>query len=129
MSDMPPSPVELARAAWGDPIPDWVLVLAEQCALSSQSKVAKRLNRSASLVSYVLRAKYPGDMDAVEDVVRGVFMARTLSCPALGEISTADCRDWVAKSKTFSNENSERVRMYRACRNCPRFKKEPADAD
>ena len=25
-------------------------------------------------------------------------------------------------------ENSERVRMYRACRNCPRFKKDPTDA-
>ncbi|MFE3836706.1 hypothetical protein [Pseudogemmobacter sonorensis] len=93
-------------------------------ARTSQSRVAKRLNRSASLVSYVLRAKYPRDMEAVEEVVRGVFMDCTVLCPALGEISTAACRDWMLKARSFSNENSERVRMYRTCRSCPRAKKE-----
>jgi len=117
------SPLDIARAAWGDALPDWVQLLAEECIRTSQNKVAKRLNRSASLVSAVLRAKYAGDMRAVEDVVRGVYMALTVRCQAQGEISSAECRDWMAKSRSFSNENSERVRMFRACRDCPRNEK------
>jgi len=118
------SPLEIARLAWGDAMPDWVKVLAIECAKTSQAKVAKRLNRSASLVSTVLRAKYPGDMQAVEEIVRGVYLDQVAQCPVLGEVSTAECRDWMVKARSFSNENSERVRMFRACRACPRMKKE-----
>lgn len=121
------TPLDIARAAWGEALPDWVALLAEECGKTSQNKVAKRMNRSAAMVSTVLRNKYPGDMQAVEEVVRGVFMASTVICPALGEISTADCRDWMRKSWSFSNENSERVRMFRACRSCPRSKKDTPD--
>jgi len=117
-------PVTIARGAWGEAIPDWVLRLAEECAASSQNKVAARMNRSASLVSAVLRRKYSGDMDAVEEIVRGLFFSKTVDCPALGEISTAACRNWMQLARSFSNINSERVRMYRACRSCPRMKKE-----
>lgn len=117
------TPTDIARAAWGDAVPDWIVVLAEQCTASSQSKVAKQMNRSGALVSHVLRANYPGDMEAVEEVVRGVFMNSTVECPALGEISTADCRDWMVRGRSFSNENSERVRMFKACRSCPRAQK------
>ncbi|NTT88527.1 hypothetical protein [Tabrizicola fusiformis] len=121
-------PLTIARAAWGDALPDWVKLLAEECARSSQNKVAVRLGRSAALVSAVLRHKYKGDMGAVEDVVRGRFMDATVLCPATGVISTAACRDWMAKAKTYSNETSERVRMHRACRACPRYRKEATDA-
>lgn len=117
-------PINIARAAWGADIPDWVQRLAQECASSSQNKVAVHLGRSAALVSNVLRGKYKGDMGAVEDVVRGRFMRATVLCPALGEISTATCRDWMALSRSYGNETSERVRMYRACRACPRMKKE-----
>ncbi len=55
------SPVEIARGLWGDSIPDWVIALAEECGRSSQGKVAKQMNRSAALVSNVLRNKYGGD--------------------------------------------------------------------
>ncbi|MBN8294709.1 hypothetical protein JI664_22250 [Rhodobacter sp. NTK016B] len=113
-------PVATARASWGAEAPDWVLRLAEECALSSQSKVATKLGRSAALVSNVLRKKYPGDMGAVEDLVRGTYMRATTLCPALGEISVAECRRWIQSARAYTNENSERVRMYRACRRCPR---------
>lgn len=120
------TPLDTARAAWGSPLPDWIQRLAEECGATNQSDVARRLGRSAAMVSTVLRAKYKGDMAAVEDVVRGRLMRATVQCPALGEISTATCRDWMAKAGKFSNETSERVRMYRACRSCPRMKKEVA---
>ncbi len=117
-------PVETAHAAWGETMPDWVRTLAKACAETSQNKVALRLNRSAALVSGVLRKTYKGDMGAVEDVVRGVFEAKTLECPALGTLPINECRDWQNKARSFVNVNSQRVRMYRACRGCPRFRKE-----
>ena len=49
---------ETARAAWGAAIPDWIETLARECDLTSQNQVARRLGRSASLVSNVLRNKY-----------------------------------------------------------------------
>lgn len=117
-------PVAIARAAWGEEITDWIQRLAEECEATSQNKVAARMGRSASLVSAVLRRKYSGDMTAVEEIVRGLFFSRTVACPGLGEISTATCRTWMRAAAHFSNVNSERVRMYRACRSCPRMKKE-----
>ncbi|MBD3738606.1 MAG: hypothetical protein EP320_00640 [Rhodobacteraceae bacterium] len=117
-------PVETARAAWGPDIPSWVLVLARECEASSQNKVAARIRRSSSLVSAVLRAKYKGDIGAVEDLVRGVFEKARVQCPQLGQIATNVCRDWQLKGRSFSNVNSERVRMYRACKICPHRRKE-----
>ncbi|UFS63814.1 hypothetical protein LO749_06385 [Paracoccus denitrificans] len=115
-------PVEKARMAWGDAIPDWVLGLARECASSSQNSIAKRMNRSASLISAVLANKYKGSLEAVEEVYRGVFERLTVECPSLGTIPSNTCRDWQLKAVTFVNVNSERVRMYRACNSCPRFK-------
>jgi hypothetical protein len=118
------APVEVARQAWGDAIPDWVLRLAEECTAASQTKVAARLGRSGALVSTVLRNKYQGDLAAVEDLVRGTFMQAKLNCPARGQISTAVCRDWMVLARTYSSETSERVRMRIACNRCPRMAKE-----
>lgn len=113
-------PLEIAQTAWGDALPDWVELLAKECAASSQNKVAGRLGRSASLVSSVLRKKYNGDMAAVEDVVRGVFERATVDCPRLGTIPANECRDWQRRSLTYSNVNGEVVRQRRACNRCPR---------
>ena len=120
-------PLEIARASWGDAMPGWVERLAIECAASSQNRVAVRLNRSASLVSAVLRNKYRGDMRAVEEVVTGTFERTTVSCPAIGTIAWRACRDWQQKARTYSNVNSERQRMYRACNACPRFRKEASN--
>lgn len=118
------TPVEKAQAAWGAETPDWVLRLAQECQATSQNKVAARLNRSASLVSTVLGKTYAGSYEAVEEVVRGVYMRATIQCPALGEIGANTCRDWMLKATSFSNINSERVRMFRACRACPRYRRD-----
>lgn len=118
--------VEKARVAWGKECPDWVLLLARACDETSQNKVAVRMNRSASLVSAVLAGKYKGDMEAVEDVVRGVFAARTVECPRLGTIPANECRDWQARSGRFLPVNALRRDMYIACNRCPRCRKEGA---
>lgn len=113
-------PLVIARASWGDTLPDWIARLATECEATSQNAVAKRLGRSASLISTVLRAKYPGDMAAVEDIVRGALMSATIACPVRGDLPTHVCRSWRDKSKRFAGNNAERVTMYRACHRCPR---------
>lgn len=112
-------PMERALDGWGAAPPDWIIVLAQACANTSQNRVAMRLSRSASLVSAVLARRYSGDMGAVEDRVRGVFMSAEVDCPALGQTPRNICQDWQKKSRTFSSMNSARVQMFRACRRCP----------
>lgn len=117
-------PVQTARDAWGAALPDWVARLAEECELTSQSRVARRLGRSASVVSGVIRAKYPGDTAAIEELVRGVFMKAVVDCHALGKLPTSDCQHWRRKARSFEGHNTQRVTMYRACTRCPRFQAE-----
>lgn len=114
------TPLEIARAHWGAPLPDWIEALARACTQSSQNKVALRLGRSAALVSNVLRRRYPGDMAAVEELVRGHLLSETVKCPSLGVLPLHECHDWRAKARAFQNTNSLRVRMWRACQMCPR---------
>ena len=113
------TPTQRARAAWGADAPAWVMTLAQACEAESQAKVAARLNRSASLVSSVLAGKYTGDLAAVEEVVRGVFMAERVTCPALGTIPSSTCQDWRRASARLVNVNALRVQMFRACNRCP----------
>ncbi|MDO5704062.1 MAG: hypothetical protein Q4G49_03195 [Paracoccus sp. (in: a-proteobacteria)] len=115
-------PVETARAAWGADLPEWVEALAQECAASSQNRVAQRLDRSGALISQLLRRKYPGDLAAVEELFNAVFRNSRVNCPALGDIAATACRDWRDKARHFENTNSHRVRMYRACHTCPKMK-------
>ena len=117
------TPLERARRCWGETTPDWVAGLARECMASSQNKVAAKLDRSASLVSNVLRNRYSGNMAAVEELVRGVYLSETVACPALGALPLHECSAWRAKARSFRNTNTLRVRMYRACHGCKRFTK------
>lgn len=120
-------PVATVDLAWGPDAPDWVICLANECASSSQRQVAARLDRSGALVNQVLHRKYNGDLAAVEDCVRGVFMNATIDCPALGAIPSHECQSWRKKSRQPKQNNMLRVRMYRACTHCPRNRKERQD--
>lgn len=108
-----------AAEAWGPNRPDWIDALAYACDRSSQNKVARALDRSPALVSTVLGRTYKGDMRAVEDIVRGVFMKGTVMCPAFGELPLQECRKWRGRARKFQNVNSQYVKMYRACKACP----------
>ena len=109
--------VARATSAWGD-APDWIIVLAEACAKSSQSAVARRLDYSGSAISAVLSNSYRGDVDRIEQMVRGVLMAETLPCPVLGALPRNQCLEWQARP--YAATSSHRVAMYRACRDaCP----------
>lgn len=117
-------PLDAAREAWGEDLPDWVETLAIECGKASQVRVAARLDRSTTMINQVLRRKYKGDLDSLAERVRGVFGNAVISCPALGTMPAHACQDWRARATTFLTGNPLRVRMYRACRGCPRFLKE-----
>ncbi|WP_411037054.1 transcriptional regulator [Shinella sp. BYT-45] len=110
--------VAKVRAAWGDSAPDWVLVLAEACAKSSQSAVARKVDYSAPTISAVLGNTYLGNLQRVEAAVRWALIGETVSCPMLGPLSKKECLEWQAKP--YAATSSHRVAMFRACRDgCP----------
>lgn len=124
MTRTPPTPLEIAREAWGEPLPDWVETLAIACGRSSQKRVAEALGRSGAVISQVLRKSYPASMAGIEERVRGVYLNGTVACPALGELPVNECQDWREKTRIFAVGNPLRARMNRACPTCPRNKKE-----
>lgn len=119
------SVLEKARQAWGESIPDWVVVLAEEADRTSQNQVAKRLKRTAPLISTVVNNKYGAGLAQIETQVRGVLMRETIMCPGFGEDITKDiCKLWRDRSRSFSGHNPLRVKLYRACNRCPRNQQE-----
>jgi len=116
--------VEKAVTSWDGTPPDWVRRLAEEADATSQNRAAKRIGYSGGVVHGVLGRSYKGSYELVEERVRGSLMQAVVACPALGEIGTHVCRDWRDRAKRFSSHNALSVRMYRACRRCPRFTRE-----
>lgn len=114
------SALDTAREFWGEGIPDWVEALARACDETSQNKVAARLERSASLVSNIIRNRYPADTSAVEDIVRGTYMRAMVECPVWGEIGTHRCRKYRARLRAGAPVNTEEAIMRNACTRCPR---------
>lgn len=101
---------------WSGGVPDWVHALATACDRKSQAHVARQIGYSPTVVNQVLKRKYPGNMRRVEDAVRATIMRSTVECPELGEIALAECREYQARP--FSSTNAQRVRLWKACRNC-----------
>lgn len=112
--------LEKASRAWGSEMPDWVRALAAACDETSQSKVAKALVNSPTVISRVLGRTYPGNMKKIEEKVRGRFLSEQVRCPVLQDISRQRCI--AEQEKKLSAQNPLRVRLYRACRGgCPHF--------
>lgn len=110
--------LDMARAAWGDAAPEWVIVLAMACDASSQSAVSERLGKGAStgVVNTVIQNKYTGRMDKVEARVRGELMNERVRCPVLGDITKRRCLD--EQTRAYAATNAVRVELRRACRRC-----------
>ena len=122
-----PDLIAQSEEAWGAPLPDWVRALAVACQRASQAAVAKELGRSGAVVSQVLRRKYAGSYRNVEERVRGVLLNGRVECPGLGTVPTHECQDWREKARVYAPGNPTRRRMFRACRACPVYLKEPVD--
>lgn len=120
--------LDTARAAHGDPLPDWIETLALECQSKSQSQVAKALDVSPAAISQVLRGKYAGSTARMEERVRGVYLDGKVACPALGELPVNECLKHRDRAKIFEMASPRRALMYRACNRCPRMSPQPEGA-
>lgn len=82
----------------------------------SQNKVAKLLGVSSAVVSTLLHDKYPGNVEQMEQRIRGQFMAETVICPVMGTLGKRSCLDYQAMPVAFTNPL--RVALGRACKTC-----------
>lgn len=99
-----------------DQEPEWLKVLRDVCTKSSQAAVAARIGYSATVVNQVLKGKYTGDLQAVEQAVRGALLSYTVACPVLGALPAHLCLEH--QRRPFAATNPLRVKLYRACRTC-----------
>jgi len=83
-----------------------------------QANVARMIGYSASTLSQILSGKYLGDPATVLLRVDEVFGSTTVQCPIRGEISMGECAD--TRRQPFAATNAQRVRQYKACRDCER---------
>lgn len=103
-----------ARAKWNGLPPDWIVVLAEECDLTSQRRVAARLQIDAGIVNRLISNSYGASVAKFEQIVRGVLMAKEVDCPVLGAIASDRCIREQGLKKTYANPL--RPRIYDACR-------------
>lgn len=97
---------------------DWMEVLRAECERTTLATVAKLIGMSTTTISQVLNGKYLGRVDNVKARVEGALMAATVDCPVLGTLPRHECLDH--QKRKFAASNSQRVRLWRACRaGCP----------
>lgn len=85
--------------------------------LGSQTNVALEMNVSTAVISTLLKDKYAGRVDGMEQRIRGQFMAETVVCPVMGTLSKRSCLDNQALPQAFTNP--VRAALGRACKKCP----------
>ncbi|WP_238121986.1 MULTISPECIES: transcriptional regulator [unclassified Xanthobacter] len=108
------------RSGWGNEPPDYIVALADACALESQAAVGRRIGVSGSQVCQVLGNRYPASLDGIEQRIRGALMGATVVCRELGEIGRDRCMSW--QTRPLSSSSPVALRMHRACRaGCPHF--------
>jgi hypothetical protein len=95
---------------------DWITVLREACAQSTQAAIARRIDYSPTVVNQVLKGTYGGDMISVQRAVEGALMGLTVECPAIGELPRNRCLEY--QRRGFAATNPLRVQLAKACPEC-----------
>lgn len=90
------------------------------CAQHGQSTVAKLIGKSPAAVSLVLSGKYPGNSEAVLELIEAAYGSSTVQCPVMGdETSLAECLEARARAnRPFLATSSQSARLYRICPDC-----------
>lgn len=113
-----PDLIARAHEGWGDTPPDWIIELAKAAMETNQRVTGDKIGYSSSVVSQAISRTYAGDIDRVEEKVRGALMKQKVSCPILVEVARDTCLNW--QKKPIAGTSSLRMKMYRACRSgCP----------
>jgi hypothetical protein len=112
-----PTFLEKAIAAWGEPLPDWIEELARLADSERLAGAGKRIGYNGSAVSMVLAKKYAGDVNRIEEMVRGALMSATVICPVLDEIGRDRCL--TEQKEPFRATSRHRAQLFHACKTCP----------
>jgi hypothetical protein len=88
-----------------------------------KARAARELGYSAPVITQLLKEppEYSGSMENVTRKIIETYGGRTVSCPILGDIPLAQCRE--EQKKPFRGTNEQAVQLYRACRSCERGSK------
>ncbi len=109
-----PDAVATVHQAWGDEAPEWVVDLARECNRTSQRKAGQLIGYTCGTVNQVLKNRRKHD--GLQAVANAVHKALRVSCPVLGDISRDECLGH--QVAPFNNSNHQRIRLYKACREC-----------
>ncbi|TPJ83873.1 transcriptional regulator [Mesorhizobium sp. B2-6-3] len=112
---------EKAAEAWGTDMPDWVAELVAVADAEGLGGAEKRVGYSRSAISTIIAAKYNGDLDRVEQMVRGALMSETVVCPILGDIGRDRCL--TEQKEPFRATSRHRAQLFHACKTCPQRRK------
>lgn len=114
------------KETWPTPTPEWIVELAALADREGLAGAEAAIGYSRSAISTVLANKYRGDVDSVEQKVRGALMAETVECPVLGPIGRDRCLD--EQKEPFRATSAFRARLFQACRNgCPNARRKDGD--
>ena len=117
---VPLTMMDKARAAWGEPLPDWIKALAEACDESGLRRTAAKLTASPAIVSLAIHNKRE-KLDFIKPKVETYLMMTLVGCPILGIIGREKCLR--EQARPFSTVNPMKVQLFKACRNgCPYYK-------
>lgn len=108
--------LEKLQGAYDEPA-DWLIALATCADQEKLAGAGKRIGYSGSAVSTIIAGKYAGDLDRVEEMVRGALMASNVECPILGEIGRDRCL--TEQGEPFRATSAFRAQLFRACQICP----------
>lgn len=94
---------------------DWLTLLRDKAAASSNQTVADELDVSRTTISLVLSGKYPAKTDKIAAKVIDAY-AR-LTCQHTGiEITHAECR--ATSTSATPTSSPQAMRQWRACQSC-----------
>lgn len=102
---------------WGDDVPRWIVLLADEVRATNRKVAAERIGVSRSAVSLALANRYPSPSTA--SIEKKVLEALDgLDCPALAiKISAEQCRDY--RARPAPTHNPMAMRMWQHCQRCP----------
>lgn len=116
---------DAAIASWGggdkSKVPQWIMALATACDDHTQTRVAKQLGYSPSVVSQVLSNKYAGDMTRVREAVGAHILKERIPCPAEGTMPRRRCLELQERAGP-PYASGWHARIWRHCQTCPNFR-------
>jgi len=81
-----------------------------------QAATARALGVSASALSQIRKGTYGADLTNILMRVSEVFGTETVNCPVMGVIPLRRCA--AERRKPCAATSPQRVRLWKACRNC-----------